>query len=217
MELLAVGVVSFAVGLSGALSPGPLTVLTIREAARRGWWAGPLATAGHGVVELALVIALAAGLSRVVEEGAATAVISLGGGTILLAMGWRLLRTPTGRLQTELDATGSGGVPGRRALLAVAPAAALVSVANPYWVLWWASVGTKLTADSLDHGAVGPGVFFAGHILSDLAWLTLIAFVVGSGRRRMNAAAYRVLLAASALFLLALGLLFLAGGAAALL
>lgn len=219
IELLAVGAVSFAVGLSGALSPGPLVVLTIREAARRGWWAGPLAAAGHAVVEFALVIALALGLSRAVEEGAGTAAISIAGGAILLWMGWSLLHTPTARLQEELaavDPSDGAGVPSVRALLAVASAGALATVANPYWAVWWATVGTKLTVDSLAAGPVGPGAFAVGHVLSDLVWLTLVALIVGSGRSRMGGGAYRLLLAGCGLFLLAMGLFFFGGGVMAL-
>ena len=59
------------------------------------------------MVELALVIALAMGLSRTVQEGVVTAVISLAGGAVLLWMGWGLLRMPSQRLQSELAAAGA--------------------------------------------------------------------------------------------------------------
>lgn len=44
--------------------PGPLLAITISEAARRGFWAGPQLVLGHGILELALIAALAAGLSK---------------------------------------------------------------------------------------------------------------------------------------------------------
>lgn len=226
LDLLGIAAVAFGVGLSGALSPGPLTVLAIREAPRRGWWAGPLATLGHGVVELALVVALALGLAAYVEEGAGTAVIGLVGGAILVWMGLALARSvPEASLEDEIAAAGveGGGAAARpagahprpdlRALLAVAPLGALVSVVNPYWVLWWATVGTKLTVDSLDAGWAGPGAVFVGHILSDLVWLTSVAFLVGSGSRWLLGRGYRVMLAICAVFLVGIGVYF-AGSAA---
>ncbi len=48
----------------GALSPGPLTTLAVREGVRRGVWAGPALAAGHGAIELALVVGLALGLAE---------------------------------------------------------------------------------------------------------------------------------------------------------
>jgi threonine/homoserine/homoserine lactone efflux protein len=220
VELLGVAAVSFVVGLSGALSPGPLTVLTIREAARRGWQAGPLATLGHGVVELALVLLLATGLRGALEGGTLTDVIAVAGGLVLLWMGWGLLRSLRGdALDHELAvARGHVAIPASMtaAVVAVAPAAMVVSVMNPYWVIWWATVGAALTAESLDAGPAGPLVFFAGHITSDFVWLTAIAALIASGRRRANTSIYRGLLGACGAFLLLLGALFLVAGLRAL-
>ena len=88
-----------------------------------------------------------------------------------------------------------------------------VSVVNPYWLIWWATVGTKLTVDSLRIGWVGPAAVFCGHILSDLLWLSFVAALVGSGSRWLGDRAYRGMLAACAAFLLVLGVLFLVSGA----
>jgi len=206
LDLLGIGAVAFGVGLSGALSPGPLSVLVVREAPRRGWWAGPLATLGHGVVELALVIALALGLSAFVGEGRGAAVIAVVGGALLLWMGVSLLRSfrrasladelvdlevatrPSGRGATR--ALFARGRPGVSTVVAVASVGAVASVANPYWVVWWATVGTKLTA---------------------------VAVLASSGHRWFGGDGwYRGLLGACGLFLLVIGLLFIAGGARSL-
>jgi threonine/homoserine/homoserine lactone efflux protein len=61
--LAAIFTTSFLVSLTGVLSPGPLTALAVREGARRGFWAGPALAAGHGAIELALVVTLALGLA----------------------------------------------------------------------------------------------------------------------------------------------------------
>ena len=79
-------------------------------------------------------------------------------------------------------------------------------------MIWWASVGTKLTADSLDAGFAGPVAVFGGHIISDLAWLTLMAWLVHSGRRWFGRRAYRGLLAVCGLFLVGLGAYFVGSG-----
>ena len=87
-----------------------------------------------------------------------------------------------------------------------------VTVVNPYWLIWWATVGTKLTVDSLHIGWSGPLAVFLGHILSDLLWLTFVATLVGSGSRWLGDRAYRGLLGACAVFLIVLGVLFVVSG-----
>src|SRR4030042_977661 len=93
MALLAIFGGSMLISLSGALMPGPLFTLSVRETLRRGFWVGPLVAIGHAIVELALVIALALGLSEFLGEGTGTAVIAIVGGLFLLWMGYQMLRT----------------------------------------------------------------------------------------------------------------------------
>jgi threonine/homoserine/homoserine lactone efflux protein len=50
------------ISLSGALSPGPLTALSISEGARAGRGSGTRLALGHGLVEIPLVFAIAYGL-----------------------------------------------------------------------------------------------------------------------------------------------------------
>lgn len=244
--LFAIFATSFVVSLSGALMPGPLFTLTVRETLRRGFWAGPAVTLGHGLVELALVIGLALGLSELLEdEGPATAAIAFLGGLFLLWMGYHMVRTvPRSRLDIGRSAarigpgdsepaavsgnpsgyragllaavTGSKGpaAPGGAASLAafLVPAGALVSVSNPYWIIWWASIGTAYISESLEAGAAGVTSFFSAHILSDLIWLSLVAFVLASGRRLMSERVYRGILLLCGLFLLALAAWFIYTG-----
>lgn len=218
-ELFSVAAVAFFVGLSGALSPGPLTVLAMREGARRGWWAGPFATAGHAVAEAVTIVLLALGLSRYVgPDSPLTTVISIGGGLVLVWMAWGTARSvPTASLSERAAAATSGvGRVARgasfEAFRVVAPLGIAVSVVNPYWLIWWATVGTKLTVDSLHLGWSGPLAVFLGHIVSDLLWLTFVAALVGSGSRWLGDRAYRGLLGGCALFLLVLGVLFTVSG-----
>ncbi len=218
-EWLAVAAVAFGVGLSGALSPGPLTILAMREGARRGWVAGPFATAGHAVAEATTIVLLALGLSRYVgSNGPVTTAISLVGGLVLVWMARTTARSvPTASLAARVAQATEGAEPPRgdrsfEAFRSVALLGIAVTVVNPYWLIWWATVGTKLTVDSLHIGWSGPLAVFLGHILSDLLWLTFVATLVGSGSRWLGDRAYRGLLGACAVFLLVLGVLFVASG-----
>jgi len=95
---------------------------------------------------------------------------------------------------------------------ALVPAGALVSLSNPYWVLWWASIGAAYMSESLEEGAAGVTSFFTAHVLSDYAWLSLVAFVLATGRRLMSRGLYRGILVACGVFLLALGVRFVYTG-----
>lgn len=203
---------SLLVGYSGALMPGPLLTVTVSESARRGFRAGPLLVAGHGIAEVLLLIALALGLSRLLDIGIVRGSIALLGGLVLLWMGQGILRAVMRReisISRKLVETAGPPVSGNRHVLT----GALVSVSNPYWIIWWATVGASYVAWSWNSGPVGLLSFYAGHILSDLTWYSLVAAVVAGGGRLLNDTAYRLVLGICGVFLLALGAYFLTSGA----
>jgi threonine/homoserine/homoserine lactone efflux protein len=211
--LVAIFATSFLVSLTGALSPGPLTTLAVREGVRRGFWAGPALAAGHGAIELALVVALALGLNRLLDEEWLTATIALVGGTFLLWLGAQIIRTAPRQELVIGGQTGDGEPPARAtSVLGLAASGVAVSVANPFWILWWATVGTAYIATSLEEGAAGVGVFYGAHFLTDLGWLSVIALTLATGRRIMSRRAYQGVLVACGVFLLGLGGWFLASG-----
>ena len=43
------------------------------------------------------------------------------------------------------------------AALGLAASGVAVSVANPFWLLWWATIGAAYVAASLEEGAAGVG------------------------------------------------------------
>jgi threonine/homoserine/homoserine lactone efflux protein len=93
---------------------------------------------------------------------------------------------------------------------------AAVSLANPYWVIWWATIGLKLASDSIAIGPAGVGAFFLGHELADFAWYFAVALAVASGRRFLSDRVYRAMIGVCATFLLYLGVRFVVVGAVAL-
>jgi len=199
---------AFVVGLSGAIMPGPVLAVTISESARRGFRAGPLLVLGHAVVELPLVVALAWGLSEVLEQSLVAGIIGVVGGLFLLGMSYALLRQAR-RAVSPLEVRSQPL--GHVHWLIVS--GALLSVANPFWLLWWATVGTKLVLWSLAAGTIGVVVFFLGHILSDLGWYSMVSLVISRGKRLMSLRVYRGLLLTCCLFLVGLGVYFVVSGA----
>ncbi len=198
---------SLAVGFSGAMAPGPLLTLDIAESARRGFWAGPILVLGHGLLELAMVVGLVGGLSHFLEKDMVAGIVGLGGGLFLLWMGYSIARgnwSNPAPLRDDPPATLARGNP--------VLAGILVSLSNPYWLLWWATVGSSYVVWAMGVGIVGLAAFYSGHILSDLSWYSLVSLLVASGRKIVRDKFYRGLLLACGLFLFALGGYFVYSG-----
>lgn len=206
--ILAIFATSLAVGYSGALMPGPLLTVTVTESARRGFRAGPLLVTGHGIAEVVLLIALALGLSRLLEFAYVKTGIAAVGGLVLLWMGWSILSAARGgRVSLKLAAAAGETYANRYVLTG-----ALVSASNPYWIVWWATVGASYVAWALSAGPLGLISFYSGHILADYTWYSLVSAVVAGGGRLMSDLVYRAVLGVCGAFLLALGVYFLFSG-----
>ncbi|MCY4436934.1 MAG: LysE family transporter [Chloroflexi bacterium] len=195
---------SFSIGLSGAMSPGPLTVFVMGQSARYGIVAGPLASLGHGLLEAALVVLLWLGLARVLQWDPVLAAIGVVGGLVMIWMGWQIVsgvRRKGARLAESVsdkhaDHPMVGG--------------ALLSLANPYWSFWWATVGiSTMTTLALPRGATGLAAFTLGHVASDFLWLTLVAIVFATGRRFISDRMYQSALYLFGMVLALFGLYFI--------
>ncbi|MFC1919444.1 LysE family translocator [Chloroflexota bacterium] len=209
-SLLSIFVTSFVVGLSGALMPGPLLALTISEVARHGFWAGPALIVGHAIGELITVIALAKGLGKLLKHPIAFGVIGLAGGGFLLWMGYGILITWNSTLLPGFDATTTSTSAFSGSIVV---SGLVVSITNPYWVLWWATVGSTYVALSIQKGKVpGLSVFYTGHILSDIAWYTIVSLGIAGGTAIVSPAWYEGLLLACGIALLGLGGYFILSG-----
>lgn len=204
LTLSTIFVSSFIIALSGALMPGPLLTMTVSESSRRGAGAGPLMILGHGILELTLVLALLAGLAPFLNRDGVFVVIALAGSAILFWMAVSMFRSVPG-LSLSLD--GRNG--GRQNLVL---AGILFSLANPYWLIWWATIGLGYILHSVQFGAPGVAAFFTGHILADLGWYALISFGVAKGRNYFSDRVYRGLIMGCAGFLVVFSCYFLYSG-----
>ncbi|MEK6653597.1 MAG: LysE family transporter, partial [Thermodesulfobacteriota bacterium] len=83
---------------------------------------------------------------------------------------------------------------------------------NPYWVIWWATIGLAYILHSRQFGLAGISFFFAGHILADFVWYSAVTGAVGGGRRFLSDRLYRGIIGGCAtLLVLFAGYFFHAG------
>jgi len=197
---------AFVVAFSGAMMPGPVLTATIHQVTSHGARAGFLITAGHAVPELAVVIGMSYGLGRVIEAAAFKGAVGLAGGLVLLLMAWGMARYRPAAIAAE-DGEGR-----RASWLGPVTAGMVTTVSNPYWIGWWATVGTMYISSARDHAAAGWAAFFSGHILADLAWYGAIGIVLARGRRIAGGAAFTWLVRLCALFMVYIGVRFFVSG-----
>lgn len=197
MTLGAIAGTSLLLGFSGAMMPGPLLTLTISESARRGMRVGPQLIAGHALLEGVLVILLLVGLAEIIQHPLVFTGIALCGGVMLIWMGCSMVRSLPG-MSLDLSPHSQKSFP-------PVLAGALVSLANPYFILWWASIGIGYLTLTMDRGWVGSLTFFLFHVLADLLWYSFVALAVSRGRSLLSDRLYRFLLASCAIFLILFG------------
>jgi threonine/homoserine/homoserine lactone efflux protein len=210
-----IAVTSFLVGLSGAMMPGPVLTVTIGETAARlrpdtpglngraqvrGALAGPLIVLGHGILEVLLVAAVVLGLGRLLTLGPVIGTVALLGGAVLTWMAWGMWKS----LSSLSLRSGPQPEKRRHPILA----GLLTTLSNPYWIIWWATIGLSYIAISLKLGLTGLVAFYIGHILSDLFWYGSVSLSLAMGRRLLTDRTYRGLVTACAVLLLGFGLYF---------
>ena len=203
----ALGASAFVVALSGAMAPGPYLTVTITRTMTRGRLSAALMLVGHAALEGLLLVGFAFGLQNFLTRPTVASVLAIVGGAVLIWMGQGFLR---------------GAIKGTIAPVADAPVAesrlgpvlhgAAVSLSNPYWTLWWATIGVKLASDALAIGLIGVVAFFIGHELADIAWYGLVIMAVSSGRKLLSGRPYRIIIGVCAVFLLYLGVRFALDG-----
>lgn len=180
--------------------PGPVLTVAISETARRGFRAGPLIVLGHALLEITLIALLIVGFADMIKRPGLMGMVGIAGGAVLLWMSFNMLR---GIRHLSLNLSR-----GKSAWGGPVTAGILTSLANPYWIIWWSTIGLGYVIISMQFGFIGLAAFFTGHILSDLAWYSTVSLLVTRGRQYISDRVYRGVIAACAVMLIFFGIYF---------
>ncbi len=177
------------VGFSGAMMPGSLLTYTLRQSLSAGPKSGFIIILGHALLELALIVCIFLGLDIALKSNIAQTVIGLLGGALLSYMGVDMIvKAARKQLFISMDS-------GRDSAKSMLISGALISAANPYFLLWWAVIGLGFLLEAYRAYAVfGVAVYFVGHILADFLWYGLISVVVGTTRKFIKDTPYRIMI-----------------------
>jgi len=195
-EALAFG---FLIGLTGALAPGPTLIATINTAIREGWSAGPRVTFGHIAVETVMVLLIIAGISSMI--GTYTGVIAGIGGSALVLFGILTVRESR---HAQVDLAPATDCVARPFIAGV-----ITSVSNPYFWIWWFTVGSALLISTYQGGIPVVAAFVLGHWAADMGWLTLVSASIHKGRFVLGEHGYRLTLASCGVFLVGFGIYYI--------
>jgi threonine/homoserine/homoserine lactone efflux protein len=198
---------SIVIALSGAMMPGPMLTVVVTETPRHGAKAGPLVVLGHGILELVLLLLLVIGLQPLLTDETVQAALQIVGGLMLVWTAAAMI-VAVARHKVSLDWDADDrGARARTVWMGI-----VSSLANPYWTIWWATIGLSLLTKAYALGLAGLVAFYVGHILGDLTWYSLVSGALAAGKRFITLGVYRAMLVVAAAFLLCLAGWFLVSG-----
>jgi len=190
------------ISLSGVMMPGPVFAATIAKG-YKDERAGIKIAIGHALVEFPLMALVVLSVGYVFENDAVKLGIGVVGGTLLAVMGAMMIRSRKDiALEGKEETTRSTVMTG-----------ALTTSANPYFFLWWATVGAVLIFSAQEFGALVVLVFAVVHWSCDLAWYSFTGFAVFRTRHLWTPRVHEAVFVACGLFMMAFGVYFVYGPA----
>ncbi|MFL5798530.1 MAG: LysE family transporter [Actinomycetota bacterium] len=212
----------FGLGIALGVSPGPVQILLLTEAARGGLRRGFRAMAGANGAFLAMLVLLAAGVSVVSPSGISVRILEVAGGTLLLVVAADAARDVVrgedvrqARAAAERARSGAASA-GRRSRAAVvahpATRGVLAVLLNPGAWLFLATTASALVANArAQDGGVAPFVTVIA-LTAGVSVMDGITVIVGGGGSLLAGRAARWIRLALTVVLAAIGVLFVIRG-----
>lgn len=166
------------ISLSGVMSPGPMTAAVIQLGTNEKY-SGIFLSLGHGLVEVPLIISIFLGASNILQLESIRIFIGITGGILLFIIGLSLIRFKKREnkiLNKNNFSPFYSGV--------------ILSAGNPYFILWWTTVGTGLIINANKFGYVGLFLFIVFHWVCDLIWYSILSMASYKGARIFGESLY---------------------------
>ena len=208
---------SFLVALTGAMSPGPLLTYTIIKSvqtSKHGYLMGLWIIIGHAILELGIIILLLLGFSFILKNIIVIRIIGIVGGLILVFFGLSIVRDvyfgniPADFLNSPDMQSHEAASSISRGLENPVIGGIMVSMSNPYWWVWWATIGLAFMIQFDISFMQWPKLvaFFLGHEAGDLIWYLIVSTLSFFGLRHLNKKAYYGILVFCAIFMIIFGI-----------
>ena len=205
---------SLLVGYSGAVMPGSLLTYVINQSLKKGMKTGYLAIIGHAILEILLITLIFLGLNKIFTSTITSIVISFLGGILLLFFGISgIIEIFKKGMEIKINQQESMLSDSRVILDGI-----LLSGSNPYFVIWWATIGIVLLYEAYNlFGYLGVVVFTVGHLLADLSWYVFVSGMIAKSKGFLPQKSYKIIAFVLSLALVGFGAKYLVNGVTLLL
>ena len=153
------------------------------------------------IMRIPLMLLIYFGFTRLFENDLVQLILSVLGGAVLIWLGIHIFRVRNDAVQ-----------PGRDLAYNPVAAGVVTSVLNPFYIVWWATVGSVLIMQSKPFGFTGIALFIPVHLLCDLAWLSFVSVLIYRTRALWGSRFQQGLFTVCSLILVGFGVWFLASG-----
>ncbi|MHC4739529.1 MAG: LysE family transporter [Planctomycetota bacterium] len=206
MELLLFLLGVFVISISGAMMPGPVMATAIAIGVRKRY-AGLALAVGHGIVEFPLIFLIMLGLDKLLKSTRAQMIIGLVGGILLVGMAIQMVISLKNSEDAESTAFKDSPI----------LAGMILSVSNPYFILWWATIGLALANEARGFGIWAFVLFAFVHWFCDCVCLGALAWTSFKGTKWLGTRGRRIVMLVCSGAVALFGLLFIYKSASTLL
>lgn len=198
-QFLGFAILVIVISASGVMSPGPLFAANVFYGLKGGAKAGLKMAYGHTVVELPLVILLGIGAFSLETFPEFRTYIAVIGALGLFAFAGIQFK----QILKKIDIVNE---PKHGPFLA----GILLSALNPFFIIWWMTIGFKLISDALVIWSFwGILIMFTLHIWMDYAWLSSTAVVSSRISKILSNRSFKFLVLGLSIVLVYFGISFL--------
>ena len=206
-EILAFGATVILVSVSGVMSPGPLFTTNVLYGIKDGLRAGIKMAGGHTVVELPLILLLGAGVISLESFPQFRIAVSFLGALGLFAFAALQIRSAIRLGPERTERAGHGPF----------LAGVMLTALNPFFIVWWLTIGTKIISDAVGMWSLaGLGIMFGFHIWMDYAWMGTVGLLSKRGSKFMSARIHRIVMISLSAALVYFGIVFVVDGLTAI-
>ena len=199
-NILEFALIVIIISASGVMSPGPLFAANITHGLKNGTKAGIKIAIGHSLVEFPLVILLGIGILSMELFPEFRTIISILGAITHFVFAFLQIKTVLNKNKKISTKLKQGPI----------ITGILLSGLNPFFIIWWLTIGLKLISDAMAIWAfAGILIVFVLHIWMDFVWLGATAFLISKSKKIISNTNYKIIVLALSAILIYFGITFL--------